>query len=326
MCRSGRSPRRHSLEVDRAAAEDWIRGHVEPVGAIETARERPWATVLRVPLADRIAWFKACAPVQAFEPRLTAELFARWPDRVSEVLGHDVERAWLLLADAGTPIAVFGNSPEAWLVALPLYAELQRGEAAHTSEHLTYRVPDLRVATLPARYDDLLQRDLPLESDEIGRLRRFAPRFAELCSELAAHDVPETVQHDDLHMANVYAQGERLRLLDWGDASISHPFASLVVTFRFLEERNRLPRADPWFARLRDAYLEPWGPGLADSFALAIRVGTFAHTFAWARQRDALPKVARPEFNTGFSIVLRRAVAQTIERAFTSMERFPRCP
>ena len=54
-------------------------------------------------------------------------------------------------------------------------------------------------------------------------------------------------------MANVYAQGERLRLLDWGDASISHPFASLVVTFRFLEERNRLPRADPWFARLRDA-------------------------------------------------------------------------
>jgi hypothetical protein len=26
---------------------------------------------------DRVCWFKACAPVQAFEPRLTAELFAR---------------------------------------------------------------------------------------------------------------------------------------------------------------------------------------------------------------------------------------------------------
>ena len=34
---------------------DWIGAHVEPVGAIETAHERPWATVLRV-------------PVQAFEP------------------------------------------------------------------------------------------------------------------------------------------------------------------------------------------------------------------------------------------------------------------
>src|SRR5206468_12290114 len=128
----------------------------------------------------------------------------------------------------------------------------QRGEAAHAAEHLAHGVPDLRVATLPARYEDLLQRDLPLESDEFARLRSFAGRFAELCGELAASGVPETVQHDDLHMANVYARGERLRLLDWGDASISHPFASLVVTFRFLEERNGLPPGDLWFARLRD--------------------------------------------------------------------------
>jgi hypothetical protein len=68
------------------------------------------------------------------------------------VLGHDAERAWLLLADAGTPIGLVGNPPEAWLVALPLYAELQRGKAAHTDEHLKHQVPDLRVATLPARY------------------------------------------------------------------------------------------------------------------------------------------------------------------------------
>jgi hypothetical protein len=296
--------------VDRAAAEDWIRAHVQPVGAIEIAHERPWATVLRVPLAEGVAWFKACAPVQAFEPRLTAGLFARWPDRVAQVLGHDEERAWLLLADGGTPIGASGNPPEAWLAALPLYAELQRGEAGRAAEHLVHGVPDLRVAALPARYEDLLQRDLPLESDELGVLRSFAARFAELCGELAAYGIPETVQHDDLHMANVYAQGERLRLLDWGDASISHPFASLVVTFRFLEERNGLPPGDPWFARLRDAYLEPWGRDLADAFALAFRVGTFAHTFAWVRQRDHLPEEAWPEFDP---IVPRRAVAQTLE-------------
>jgi hypothetical protein len=299
--------------MDRAAAEDWIRAHVDPVGAIEAVHERPWSTVLRVPLAEGVALFKACAPVQAFEPRLTAELFARWPDRVAEVLGHDEERAWLLLADAGTPIRELGNPPETWLVALPLYAELQRGEAAHVHEHLAHSVPDLRLTTLPARYEDLLQRDLPIESDEIERLRGFAPRFEELCHELAAHDLPETVQHDDLHMANVYVLGERLRLLDWGDSSISHPFASLVVTFRFLEELNGLPPGDPWFARLRDAYLEPWGPGLADAFALAIRVGTFAHAFAWARQRDHLPVEAPADFDRGFAIVLRRAVARTVE-------------
>lgn len=304
---------RDSSLVDRATAEEWIRAHVQPVGAIETERERPWATVLRVPLAGRVAWFKACAPVQAFEPRLTAELSMRWPDRVTELLAHDEERAWLLVADAGRPIQVLGNPPEAWLVVLPLYAELQRDEAAYVQDHLAHGVPDLRVATLPARYEDLLLHDLPLEPDEIVRLRRFAPRFAELCDVLCAREVPETVQHDDLHAANVYAHGDRLRLLDWGDASISHPFASLVVTFRFLEEINGLAPADPWFARLRDAYLEPWGSGLAGAFALAVRVGSFAHAIAWARQRDALPDQARTEFDLRFPIVLRRAVAATLE-------------
>ena len=81
------------------------------------------------------------------------------------------------------------------------------------------------------------------------------------------------MQHDDLHMANVYAQGGRRRLLDWGGASVSHPFASLVVTFRFLEERNQLPPGDPWVGRLRDAYLKLWGRGLAGAFPLAVRVG-----------------------------------------------------
>jgi hypothetical protein len=298
--------------MDLADAEDWIRAHVEPVGPIETEHKRPWATVLRVPLADGVAWFKACAPVQAFEPRLTAELCARYPDRVAEVLAHDEERAWLLLADAGTPISAFGNPPEAWLVALPLYAELQRGEAAHMHDHLAHGVPDLRVATLPARYDDLLQRELPLEREKIDRLRAFAPRFAELCDELAAHDVPETVQHDDLHMANVYAQDEHLRLLDWGDSSISHPFVSLVVTFRFLEEVTKLPPGDPWFARLRDAYLEPWGQGLEAVFAFAMRVGTVAQAIAWLRQRDHLLAKERAEFDRRFPIVLRRAIAQIL--------------
>jgi hypothetical protein len=300
------------IVVDLLAVEEWIRLHVEPVGAIETVHRQPWATVLRVPLADGVAWFKACAPVQGFEPRLTAELFDRWPDRVTEVFAYDEERAWLLLADAGRPVGDLGNPPEAWLGALPRYAELQRGEAAHAHQHLAHGVPDLRLPTLPAGYEELLQLELPLERDGIRRLQDFAPRLSELCDELAAYGVPETIQHDDLHHANLYAHGGRLRVLDWGDASISHPFASLVVTFRFLEERTRLAPGDPWFARLRDAYLEPWGRDLGDAFALAVRVGTFARAIAYIRQRAALRPEERPLFDTDFSTVLRRAVAQTL--------------
>ena len=90
--------------------------------------ERPWSTVYRVPVANGTAWFKACNEVQAFEPRLSADLFSRWPELVGEVLAYDEHRAWLLLADAGKPL---DRPVEPWLELLPRYAELQqrRGRA-----------------------------------------------------------------------------------------------------------------------------------------------------------------------------------------------------
>jgi hypothetical protein len=294
-----------------AAAEQWIRAHVEPCGAIELEHDRPWAAVYRVPVAsDGAVWFKACKPVQAFEARLTAELQARWPDRVVEVIAHDADRAWLLLADGGMPVGALGNPPEAWLAALPPYAELQRGEIAHVAEHLDHGVPDRRTSSLPALYADMLARDLPLEPEEMERLRRFESGFAVLCAELEARGVPDSVQHDDLHGANVYVKDDRMLVLDWGDSGIAHPFASLVVTFHFLDVVNHLPPDDPWFARLRNAYLEPWGDGLDETFELAQRIGTIAYAFSEIRHRDAMPVEDHPEFDRWFPATLRRAVAQ----------------
>jgi hypothetical protein len=295
--------------VDRAAAEEWIRAFVTPAGAIQAVRERPWATVLRIPLEDGAAWFKACGSVQAFEPVLTALLAARWPDLVPEVLGCDRDRAWLLLGDAGTQLADLGNAPETWLALLPRYAQLQRGEATYMWDHLHHGVPDLRIATLPRRYEALLHQNLPLEDVEIARLRRFAGRFDQLCVELAAAGIPETVQHDDLHLHNVYVRNGTIRITDWGDSCVSHPFASLVATFRFLQERNGLTSQDRWFQRLRDAYLEPWGRGLGDVFALAIRVGAFAYAIAPEGQRRMLSGRQRFDFDVDLSARLRRALA-----------------
>ncbi len=134
---------------------------------MQVFHEQSWATVVRVPVAGkRACWFKMCAPIQAFETRLTAELFTRWPDRVTEVIAQDEERSWLLLADAGTPLREIGNPPEAWLDVLPSYAELQRGEAVHAPEHLAHEVPDLRLRLLPERYEDLMRRELPLEPED----------------------------------------------------------------------------------------------------------------------------------------------------------------
>jgi hypothetical protein len=270
-------------------AQLWIGEHVRPAGPVELVHERPWSTVHRVPVAGGAVWFKACNEVQAFEPRLSAELYSRWPDLVGEVLAYDEERAWLLLADAGNRI---GPATEPWLELLPRYAELQQGEAKHAEEHIANGVPDLTLASVPARYVELLGRDLPVELRPLDELER-------LCAELAASRLPASIQHDDLHGSNVYERNGRLRLLDWGDSSVSHPFFSLVVTFRLVGESTRL----------RAAYLEPWGSGLEEVFELALRVGAVAHAIAWARQREFLDSAQQKEFDAPFAEVLRGALS-----------------
>ena len=295
-----------SLDMNEATA--WVRSHARITGPLEHVQTEPWATVFRVRTEDGTVWFKACAPHQGFEVPMTAALSARWRATVTEVIAHDVDRRWLLMADAGEPLRVLGNPPERWLEVLPTYAELQIGETRHIDEHLASGVPDLRVARLPLLYDELLHAELPLSPDERSALERFLPRSAALCEELDDAGIRPSIQHDDLHMNNVYVKEETLRVLDWGDASVGHPFFSLFETFRFLVEMNGLEPRDPSFARLRDAYLEPWGGDRRATFDLALRIAGLAHAIAWLHQREALPPADCPAFDEAFAAILRLAL------------------
>ena len=242
--------------------------------------DEEWSTVWRV---DGGLWLKQCKGAWAFEAALSAALSSRWPDRVAEVVDHDADEAWMLTRDAGPQVL---DDPEPWPEAVRLYAELQQGEAAHADEHVAAGVPDLRLARLPERYAALVE--------EVGdeRLRRFGPRFAELCDELAARGIPETIQHDDLHQFNVHVLDGRPRILDWGDSSVGHPYFSLVATLRHVDDDG-----------ITRAFLDAWG-GDEATLALALRVGRIAHAFK-LRPRN-VPDDDWPR-------VLALAVAQTSE-------------
>ena len=296
------------VDVDVGAAEEWVTSCVPIIGRLEPVQTEPWASVFRVTADVGIVWFKACAPHQAFEVPLTTSLCERWPATVTEVLAHDRDRRWLLMADAGEPLRELGNPPERWSEVLPAYARVQIGEKERAADHLDAGVPDLRLSRLPERYDELLDAELPIARDETAALARFRQRFSDMCEELERQGIGATVQHDDLHMNNVYVRDGVLRVLDWGDASISHPFFSLFETYRFLTEMNGLSPGDPWFGRLRDAYLDPWGPGHVEAFDLALRIAAFAHSIAWLDQRHGLPEQERPDFDGSFAGILRAAV------------------
>ena len=103
--------------------------------------------------------------------------------------------------------------------------------------------------------------------------------------------------------------GDRPRVLDWGDASVAHPFFSLVVTFDYLrDDPSGLAAGDLWFERLRDAYLEPWGAGLVRLFDVAQCVARVARALSWLRHHEAMGTGAFPGFDHEFPEVLRTAI------------------
>jgi len=238
---------------------------------------RAWSTVLRVPTVDGTVWFKATAPGVRHEAALLRLLSERRPDLVPEPLALDEERGWMLLRDAGTPLLEVmreDGSVRRWLDVLPRYAELQLACAPDVEELLAIGVPDLRLATLPERYEEVAT----------GRFRGAAPLVRDFAAELAEFALPETVQHDDLHDRNVFVGAEGgYRIVDWGDAVVSHPFLTLAVTLEGVIRWGLDDVEDSVdTAPFRDAYLRPFAGGrdLRRAVEIALRLGWAARAVA----------------------------------------------
>jgi Phosphotransferase enzyme family len=277
-------------------AEAWIRAEAPsvPTGAIEQTHLRPWSTVLRVPTAEGLLWFKANAPIHGFEAALAERLVSELPDRVVELVAVDAARGWMLMRDAGTRLREVDESLgqlQHWERILPLYAELQLAFAGRAEELVALGVPDHRLQRLPDLLDEILAHEEVLlvgeedgvSAEELDRLGRALPELEALRAELEAFGVSETIQHDDLHDGQVFVRDGRYRVLDWGDSCVSHPFHTMVVTIRAFAYKHRLKPGGPEVLRLRDAYLEPFGAGLEPAFEVAYRTGTLARAVAWYR-------------------------------------------
>jgi hypothetical protein len=264
----------------------WLEAHgVELSGELETIHDRPWSTVLRVPTRDGDLFLKQEQPLQEYEVPLTVALASRWPDRVPEVVAADVARSWLLLRDGGTRIADSGDF-DVFPRALALYGELQVGELANVDEFLGYGLRDLRLPVADAAYEPFFERDHGLEPDEVTRLAALAPRFHELCAELAALGLPASIQHDDLHQWNVYVRNGRIAIYDWGDSSVAFPLWSWLKPYFAVVDECRDPEP------LRVAYLGPWREYASDEqlrrgLELAVPTGLFAYVAQIRRQYDA---------------------------------------
>lgn len=268
----------------------------------ETAQDRPWsrAVVYDIHQADGTdgrVWFKANGAGTRHEPRLLSALASLVPDLVPEVLAINPDQGWSLTRDAGqtwrSAIAVSDHWP-LWEDLVQRYAAAQLGLAAHQTELLTTGIPERSPATLPQQATDLIAEMTLAGSDDGGlsavdsdELTARLPQFGQWCRVLDDSGIASTIQHDDLHSNNICLTATNgSRIIDWGDASIGHPFGTMLVTLGSIAHYGGCEVDDPRVQRVRDAYLEPFTAyahrsELIAQVDIARRVGVVTRALSW---------------------------------------------
>ncbi len=296
-----------------AEARAWIEEQLaadgrQVAGELEQPHLMQWATALRVPTSDGVAWFKACLPDLAFERGVLELLSARCPDLVPRLVAADAERSWLLLDDAGERLREFENSPdlvERWARALACYAELQRAAAPDADAFAAAGTIDRRGPRLFDQFDALLDYDYGLEADELARLRALRPKLEADAERLAGLGLPDSIQHDDLHDHNIFVRGDEYRIIDWGDSCVAHPFHSLAVALAVVEHRLGADAVEP----VRAAYVDAWSvTASSEQLDAAFRLGYVSGTLKWHEVRNLVPDKTRDGFDDGLPLRLRKVL------------------
>ena len=273
----------------------WVRLQCAAVGlTLDGSREqphaRPWSSAVAFGTDNGRVWFKVNGPGTSYEPALTVVLAMHVPDLAPELLAVDLERGWSLMLDTG-PTLRSTASPEKlwdrWADVLRRYAHAQLVLAAHVEDVLATGIHDVGPVAGPAAMRGLLgtlaerpEEEGGLSGEDADRMEAVLPDFDRWCAELVASGIPSSINHDDLHSGNICVGPRGTRIIDWGDAALSHPFASMLVTLNSIAWHAETGRDDARVERVRDAYL--------DSFTAFGDLDTLRHWVSLARRTGCL--------------------------------------
>jgi hypothetical protein len=182
------------------------------------------------------------------------------------VIAIEPERRWLLMDAAPGPALMRVRELSRWMHAAELCARVQIDCAGRVDDLARLGCPvrplDRLAGTIEPLFEDraaMQPADAEALTDaEVAEVQALGPELAARCRELDALGVPPSLEHGDLWGDNVLAAGAGCILIDWEDASISHPFFSPFLLLESLEYTTALESVPAARERIREAYLAPW--------------------------------------------------------------------
>jgi aminoglycoside phosphotransferase (APT) family kinase protein len=245
--------------------EQWISDEFKKVnkrftGNYETVKSSELEVVLRLPAENETFYFKSTGKAWAFESPLTAYLSLRQPGKTADIIGVHPTEPWIIMKEIRGTLLRQKRDKKVWQRAIQEYAELQVQEVKHVQELIELGVPDRRIPVLKKQIDQHLEEmcQTGLSEEETKTIIELKPELAEMC-DLMEGLIPPSLDHGDLHTANIYGRDGRSVFIDWGDASITHPFFSTRIFWNSLYEL--IEDDAEWLDmtnEFRPYYLEPW--------------------------------------------------------------------
>ena len=268
-------PARWRSDEWRLELEAWLLPALAASGRVVTGplvqeRVRFWSTVLSIETDRGKVWVKENAPSQAFEAALVRVVDDLVPGMVAPIVAVEPDRGWLATADLGAPLWHDDTVPplHSWVATARQYATAQRALAEHEDRLLASGLsrfassPERVVAWCEAVLSSLVR--LPADdprrptTDEVEQIRGGLGRVEEAAARLEASGVPDSLQHNDLHLGNAFPLGDGAAVIDLGDALWTHPLTVARIPVWILRNRGDLASDHPDLRAVEDAFLEPW--------------------------------------------------------------------
>jgi hypothetical protein len=246
--------------------ENWIKEVLQDEGltladGLQELKKTDFSLVLLVPTNAASLYFKGTRSSTHHEAATSLYFHQAYPGKSTGVVSIEETEGWLLMNElGGVPIRQLKDK-RMWQEAINEYANLQVSEVVNIERLRKLNIPNRTLFTLREDINNHLEGmcDTGLSPEEKEAVMKLQPELLKMCDELEELLPVHTIDHGDLHSANIHYDDGKIMFLDWGDSSLTHPFFSTRVFWNSLFE---LVDNDPeWLAMIdefRHCYLQPW--------------------------------------------------------------------